>query len=84
MGRQVIWFWSQRKPPGDLMTRKRFVINVGKVTGGEGQTTSLLKLWKRDYYPLIALHYWAIPGYIASARLNGLKPGIDFTLYYEP
>lgn len=40
--------------PGDSMTRETFVINVGKVTGGEGQTTGPLKLWKRDYYPLIA------------------------------
>jgi len=37
------------------MTRESFVINVGKVTGGEGQTMSLLKLWKRDYYLLTAM-----------------------------
>ena len=36
------------------MTRESSVINVGKVTGGEGQTTTLLKLWKRDYYPIVA------------------------------
>ena len=48
------------------------VINVGKVTGGEGHTTRLLKLWKRDYYRLIGRH----PG-----RHPVISPGQPSTLY---
>ena len=44
----------QSNKPGDPMTRETFVVNVGKVTGAEGQTTGLLKLWKRDCYLLSA------------------------------
>ena len=54
------------------MTRESSVINVGKVTGGEGHTTRLLNLWKRDYYRLIARH----PG-----RHPVISPGQPSTLY---
>lgn len=73
MDRQIVWFWSQKKQPGDLMTQGSFVINVGKVTGGEGQLARLLKLWKRDYYPLIAVCHWTTSCYIGFARILGFK-----------
>ena len=67
------------------MTRETFVINVGKVTGGEGQTTGPLKLWKRDYYLLIAdITFAGIGMKPAGTGLYKLSLRIGFTLWDEP